>query len=199
MGTREGIHCIQSVCSKLSVFIPTKIEQERIWNETHDEDGNLIENEDENEQNDDDKKEDKSEEEQIPKRYWYEKKAKLVKKKAKTHKMLKEMCYFLNEQFDVWMHEKQKEISQIMKEGDKIEDYFEPLAFCKEGKVCKEAMFDIEPKIFKFKKELKLPTKPKRKWEPPTLTDYEEQMEDDVEDTSDEDNNEESNDKKSEL
>merc|ERR1712187_505307 len=105
-----------------------------------------------------DKKEKKSEDEEVPKRYWYE-------KKAKTHKMVKEMCYFLNEKYDEWMHEKQKELSKIMKEGDKIVDFFEPLSFCRDERAkCKEAMFDKEPKIFKFKKELKLPTKPKRKW-----------------------------------
>merc|ERR1712087_549210 len=141
-------------------------------------------------------KKEKKDEEEVPKRYWYEKKPKLVKKKAKTHKMVKEMCYFLNEKYDEWMHEQQKELSKVMTEEDKIENHFEPLSFCREGKLCKEAMFDTKPQIFKFKKELKLPKKPKRKWEPATLTDYEEQMEDDDVENSDDDDwkNEETDD-----
>ena len=176
-------------------FSFVQIEQERIWNETHDENGNLIETEDDEREENEDKKEKKSEDEEVPKRYWYEKKPKLVKKKAKTHKMVKEMCYFLNEKYDEWMHEKQKELSKLMQEGDKIEDHFEPLSFCREGKICKEAMFDITPKIFKFKKELKLPKKPKRKWEPAVLTDYEEQTEEDTEESNDEMVSEEEEDK----
>merc|ERR1712187_239173 len=140
---------------------------------------------------DDDEQEEESEKEkeqekekddaEVPKRYWYEKKAKLVKKKAKTHKMVKEMCYYLIEKYDEWMHEKQKEIALIMKEGDKLEEHFEPISFCREGNVCKEAMFATNVALVKFKRELKMPKKPKRKWEPPVLTDYDEQMEDDVE------------------
>merc|ERR1712228_1018960 len=49
-----------------------KAEQERIWNETHDEDGNLIESEEkEEEENSDDKDEN---EDKVKKMYWYEKK-----------------------------------------------------------------------------------------------------------------------------
>jgi len=165
-----------------------KEKQERLWNETHDENGDQIESEEDDKQDDNatdyDKKED------VPKRYWYEKKAKLVKKKAKTHKMVKEMCYFLIGKYDEWMHEKQKEIALMMEDGDKIEKYFEPISFCREGlgNVCNEAMFETKEKIYKFKKELKLPKKPNRKWEPPILKgdEIDEIMEDDVENNSEE-------------
>merc|ERR1712154_84821 len=104
-----------------------KLEKERIWNETHDEDGNEIEVEHEAlndtlDQNENEKKE-KKEDEEVAKRYFYQKKPKLVKKKNQNHKIAKEICYFLNEQYDEWLHEKQKIISKEMKEGEQIKDY----------------------------------------------------------------------------
>merc|ERR1712129_484278 len=80
------------------------------------------------------------------------------------------------------------EIALIMEDGDKIQKYFEPISFCRESSFCKEPMFETKAQIFKFKKELKLPKKPNRKWEPSILKgdEIEETMEDDVENNSDE-------------
>eukprot|EP00483_Globobulimina_turgida_P010765 UN10786 len=77
------------------------------------------------------------------------------------------MCYFLSEKFDEWLHEKQKIIPKQMNEGDEIKDFLIPLLFCVEDKICTKEMLNTRPKIYKFKKELKLPTKPKRTWTPP--------------------------------
>eukprot|EP00484_Ammonia_sp_Unknown_P019255 CAMPEP_0197038346 /NCGR_PEP_ID=MMETSP1384-20130603/15298_1 /TAXON_ID=29189 /ORGANISM="Ammonia sp." /LENGTH=370 /DNA_ID=CAMNT_0042468763 /DNA_START=28 /DNA_END=1140 /DNA_ORIENTATION=- len=215
-----------------------KLEAETKWNATHDADGNLIANEtddeesstaaqDEEGQNEQDKDsesdasdgDDESDEddegvseEAEVKRYFYEKKPKLLKRNHKTHKMVKDICFFLNEKYDEWLHEQQSVISRVMQDGDSLTEYLKPYQFCLEDKkLCKEAMFERKPKIFKFKKQLNLPKKPERVWEPPKPTsqqmqegaDYEEQMEDDddVEGKPDNDENDEAKeqDTKSEL
>jgi len=191
-----------------------KEEKQRIYNETHDEEGNLIESEseqqaestnsdpsDESEKSDesdksetadtaesegssvDDTNSTESDDAVIGKRYFYERRPKLVKKKERAHKSMKDICFFLSERFDEWLHAQQKVVPQGMKEGDKLEDHLEPISFCLEDGLCKEKMFETKPKIFKFKKDLKIPKKPHRTFVPvqeQMQEDYEEEMEEDL-------------------
>merc|ERR1712190_180582 len=127
---------------------------------------------------------------------------KLIKKKDKPHKKIKDICYFLSEEFDKWLHTQQKLAPETMKEGDKLEDHLKPISFCLEDGICKEKMFDTTPKIFKFKKDLKIPKKPKRTFVPiqeQIQADYEEEMEADAEDEFYEDNFGDGGDEKEEL
>eukprot|EP01084_Bolivina_argentea_P113410 202127_1 len=170
------------------------LKQETLWNATHDSEGHLLplndtENVSDVSENDSDnsEKESESENEEIEpkKKYWIEKKPKLVEKKSKPQKIVREMCYFLSEKYDEWLHEQQKIIPKQMSEEEAINDYFKPALFCIENELCKVEMFDITPKIFKFKKELRLDKKLKRVWSPPKKPnivemDYEEEMEDDI-------------------